>query len=111
MTPGPNAFHLAGKRILITGSSSGLGFEIARGLARAGAAVILNGRRPEKLATAVQQLKDDGACATSVCFDVTFEDEVRRGIADVGAVDVLVNNAGIQRRGPLEQFSLADWNE
>lgn len=111
MTTGPNTIHLEGKRILITGSSSGLGFELARGLARAGATIILNGRRPERLAAAVQKLKQDNACVSASCFDVTLEDEVRRGIAEAGQIDVLINNAGIQRRGPLEQFSLAQWNE
>lgn len=111
MTTGPNTIHLAGKRILITGSSSGLGFEIARGLARAGATIILNGRRPERLAAAVLQMKQENACVSSACFDVTVEEEVRRGIAEAGAIDVLINNAGFQRRGPLEQFSLAQWNE
>ncbi len=111
MTTGPNTIHLAGKRILITGSSSGLGFEIARGLARTGATIILNGRRPERLAAAVLQLKQENACVSSACFDVTVEEEVRRGIAKAGAIDVLINNAGFQRRGPLEQFSLAQWNE
>ena len=111
MTTGPNTIHLAGKRILITGSSSGLGFEIARGLARTGATIILNGRRPERLAAAVLQLKQENACVSSACFDVTVEEEVRRGIAKAGAIDVLINNAGFHRRGPLEQFSLAQWNE
>ena len=111
MTTGPNAIHLAGKRILITDSSSGLGFEIAIGLARAGATIILNGRQPERLAAAVLQMKQENACVSSACFDVTVEEEVRRGIAEAGAIDVLINNAGIQRRGPLEQFSLAQWNE
>jgi gluconate 5-dehydrogenase len=111
VTTGPNTIHLAGKRILITGSSSGLGFEIARGLARAGATIILNGRRPERLAAAVLQMKQENACVSSACFDVTVEEEVRRGIAEAGAIDVLINNAGFQRRGSLEQFSLAQWNE
>lgn len=111
MTTGPNTIHLAGKRILITGSSSGLGFEVARGLARAGATIILNGRRPERLAAAVQQLRQENACVSTSCFDVTVEDEVRRGIAEAGEIDVLINNAGIQRRGPLELLSLAEWNE
>ncbi len=111
MTTGPSNGNFNGKRILITGSSSGLGFEVARGLARAGATIILNGRRPERLAAAVQQLKQENACILSVCFDVTLEDEVQRGIAEAGVIDVLINNAGIQRRGPLEQFTLAQWNE
>jgi gluconate 5-dehydrogenase len=111
VTSGPGIGNLGGKRILITGSSSGLGFEFARGLARAGATIILNGRRPERLAAAVQKLKQENARVSSVCFDVTLEDEVQRGIAEAGVIDVLINNAGIQRRGPLDQFTLAQWNE
>lgn len=111
MTEATGAIHLEGKRILITGSSSGLGFELAKGLARAGAAITLNGRRPEKLAAAAEQLQRDSSRVSSVCFDVTREDDVRRGVAEAGPIDVLVNNAGIQLRGPLEHFSLAAWNE
>lgn len=111
VTTAPTNTQLAGKRILITGSSSGLGLEIAKGLARAGAEIILNGRQPEKLAAAVERLKREGARVSSTSFDVTAEDEVRRGIAEAGVIDVLINNAGIQRRGPLDQFSLTQWNE
>ena len=111
MKTGPNTIHLEGKRVLITGSSSGLSFEIARGLARAGTTIILNGRRPERLAAAVLQMKQENACVSSACFDVTVEEEVRRGIAKAVAIDVLINNAGFQRRGQLEHFSLVQWNE
>jgi gluconate 5-dehydrogenase len=111
VTTPPGSIHLAGKRILITGSSSGLGYELAKGLARAGAKIVVNGRRPERVAAAVERLKQESAGVSSVCFDVTIEEDVRRGVAEAGLIHVLVNNAGIQRRGSLEQFTLAGWNE
>lgn len=106
-------FDLTGRTALITGSSQGLGFAIARGLAGAGAAVILNGRTPAKLIRAVETLQSEGLTAYGYAFDVTDSAQVDEGIAaiesQIGTVGVLVNNAGIQRRGPLEDFDEADW--
>ena len=64
-------FNLSGKRALITGSSQGIGFALARGLAGAGAEIILNGRNQAKLATAQQELGDDVATVHSLAFDAT----------------------------------------
>ncbi|MGV2290759.1 glucose 1-dehydrogenase [Trinickia sp. YCB016] len=108
-------FSLAGRRALITGSSTGIGFALARGLAGAGAEVILNGRNEARLAAAVERLRGEGATAHAAGFDVTSPDEVGTAIAgierDIGALDILVNNAGMQRRAPLEQFSHDQWHE
>ena len=71
-------FKLSGKRALITGSSQGIGFALARGLAGAGAAIILNGRDETKLETARQELGDDGATVHSLTFDATDHEAVRR---------------------------------
>jgi gluconate 5-dehydrogenase len=103
--------EMAGKRILITGSSSGLGYELARGFALAGATVIVNGRHEERLMAAVRTLDLLGCKIAGARFDVTNERDVQRGIAELGAIDVLVNNAGIQRRGSLEAVTLDTWNE
>jgi gluconate 5-dehydrogenase len=107
-------FDISGKLALVTGAYRGLGFAIARGLARAGAKVILNGRKPDLLDAAVKMLRDEGLAAGSVVFDVAQPDSIARGVAEVvaanGAVDILVNNAGIQRRHPFGQFPLDDWN-
>lgn len=101
-------FDLKERRALVTGGSQGIGFALARGLAAAGASVVLNGRDPERLAAAVSNLEADGATATALAFDVTDHAAARRAIdgfeADVGPIDILVNNAGMQHRTPLEDF-------
>ncbi len=97
-------FNLTGKRALVTGSSQGIGLALARGLAQAGAEVVLNGRDAAKLAAAVADLPG----ARSLAFDVTRHDDVREAVdrfeAETGAIDILVNNAGMQHRSPLEDF-------
>lgn len=108
-------FSLAGRRALVTGSSTGIGFALAKGLAGAGAEVVLNGRNETRLAEAAAKLREEGATVHTASFDVTSPDDVERAIAgierDIGAIDILVNNAGMQRRAPLEQFSHAQWEE
>lgn len=97
-------FDLTGRRALITGSSQGIGFALAQGLAAAGAAVVLNGRDPGRLAEAAAQVPGAGVLA----FDATDHDAVRAAVdgyeRDIGAIDILVNNAGMQHRAPLEDF-------
>ena len=107
-------FDLSHRRILVTGSNAGLGFEIARGLAQHGANVILNGRNPEKLRAATDLLKKEGRVVEEARFDITNEDEVREAVADLSSkstIDVLINNAGIQRRVRLDEISLTAWSE
>jgi gluconate 5-dehydrogenase len=106
-------FDLTGKTALITGSGGGLGFAIARGLGQAGATLVLNGRDEQKLDAAVQNLRSEGLSVSGYPFDITdaetLEPTVERIEREVGSIDVLVNNAGLQRRGPLETISVADW--
>jgi gluconate 5-dehydrogenase len=108
-------FDLSGRHALVTGSGSGLGLAIARGLARAGARVALNGRNRAKLAAAAAALAEEGIGAGIVPFDVTDADAVDAAIAGLarehGPVDILVNNAAMNRRQALEKFSLAEWRE
>ncbi len=108
-------FDLTGRVALVTGSSAGLGQAIARGLAEAGAAVVVNGRDPDRLAGAAEALRADGLKAHPYGFDVTSEsavaDAVERIEAEVGPIDILVSNAGIQRRGPLVEMSQETWEE
>ena len=99
-------FNLKGKRALITGSSQGIGYAMAEGLARAGAEVILNGRDTAKLEAARKALRADG-----VAFDVTDEDAVNAAIEKIGALDILINNAGMQFRTPLEDFPAEKFRE
>ncbi len=101
-------FSLTGRRALITGSSQGIGFALARGLAAAGAQVVLNGRDRAKLETAAQTLRAEGAQVQELLFDATDHAAVRAAVdgfeAAEGAIDILVNNAGMQHRAPLEEF-------
>src|ERR1700733_5473039 len=103
-----NPFSLEGRTALITGSSQGIGFSLARGLAAAGAMVILNGRDATKLAQAKATLAGEGHKVQAVAFDVTTGSAVRDAVdrieQDIAPIDILVNNAGIQRRAPLQDF-------
>jgi gluconate 5-dehydrogenase len=106
-------FDLSGRVALITGGGSGLGLAMARGLAVAGARVVLNGRNAGKLNAAADALKSEGLKAETADFDVADSAAVNAGITSIverfGAIDILVNNAGVQHRAPIEQFSDADW--
>jgi gluconate 5-dehydrogenase len=108
-------FDLSGRTALITGSSAGIGFALARGLASAGARVILNARNAAKLEAAAELLRGEGADVRTAAFDVTSGEDVAAAVArieaEIGAIDILVNNAGMQRRGPLEQFTETHWHE
>ena len=101
-------FDLTGKRALITGSSQGIGFALARGLAAAGASIVLNGRDTTKLEAAAGILRGEGASVETLAFDATDHDGVRAAVdgfeATTGAIDILVNNAGMQHRTALEDF-------
>ena len=106
-------FDLSGKTALITGSGQGIGLAIAEGLAKAGARIILNGRRPGPLEAAAERLRINGAEVLTSVFDVTDVEAVRAAVdaleASGVAIDVLVNNAGIQKRMALEDFEPEDW--
>jgi gluconate 5-dehydrogenase len=107
-------FNIIEKRVLVTGSTGGIGYILAEGLARAGASVILNGRTEEKVEAAISSFSGKGFKADGFAFDITDAVEVEKSISlieeTIGGIDVLVNNAGIQHRGPLEDFKLEDWN-
>ncbi|MEM1389424.1 MAG: SDR family NAD(P)-dependent oxidoreductase, partial [Pseudomonadota bacterium] len=99
-------FSLNGRRALITGSSQGIGFALAQGLAKAGATIVLNGRDKAKLETAQSALA--GHDTAVLPFDVTDHAAARTAVdgfeAEHGAIDILVNNAGMQHRAPLQDF-------
>ena len=101
-------FDLRGKTALVTGASQGLGYVLARGLGRAGARILLNGRDKAKLDAATRTMREEGVDAIATAFDVTNGEQVRQATADLSArgyaIDILVNNAGIQRRAPLEDM-------
>lgn len=106
-------FDLTGRRALITGSSQGIGYALAAGLARYGAEVVINGRTATAVATAVEALQALGFRAYPAVFDVTSKETADRGIAEIesgiGAIDILINNAGMQFRSPLEEFPADQW--
>ncbi|HTO27334.1 MAG TPA: SDR family oxidoreductase [Devosia sp.] len=101
-------FDLSGKRALVTGSSRGLGFAMAKALAEAGAAVVLNARDSVALGAAAADLAASGASVNAVSFDVTSRDSINEAVTyiedEIGPIDILVNNAGMQFRSSLEAF-------
>ncbi|ART62679.1 glucose 1-dehydrogenase [Kushneria marisflavi] len=110
-----NPFDIKGKLALITGSSRGLGFALAQGLAEQGARVIIHGRSEDTVQKAVQAIVEaTGAEAFGVTFDVTRSDEVKTALAGLvethGVPEILVNNAGLQRRAPFAEFEPDDWD-
>jgi gluconate 5-dehydrogenase len=109
----PGLFDLSGKTALVTGSSEGLGLSMARGLAAAGAAIVLNGRDEKKLANAAKSLADDGHKVQARAFDVADERAVLSAFEHFDSqgveIDILVNNAGIQLRKPMVDLKTEEW--
>jgi gluconate 5-dehydrogenase len=108
----PNkAFSLDGRVALVTGAGRGLGLEIAKAFAGAGAHVLLNGRRPEPLARAAEAIVSAGGSAAALPFDIADEAAVADAFEAIrggqGRLDVLVNNAGMRDRRGLFEFDLA----
>jgi gluconate 5-dehydrogenase len=108
-----DAFNLAGRRALITGSSAGIGLALAEALGQAGAEVIINGRSASKVANAVQALRGQRLSAEAAVFDVTDAAAVRNAVEQIeakGPIDILINNAGMQIRGVLQDYKESDWH-
>lgn len=107
---------LAGQKALVTGSSSGIGKAIALAFGAAGADVAVNFIGDDQAAIeVVEQIKSCGTNAIAVGADVSQEDQVQamfaRTLKEFGTLDILVNNAGLQRDAPIEQMTLAQWNQ
>lgn len=109
------SFDLSGRIALVTGSSKGIGYGIARGLGQAGARIVLNGRGRPALEAAAAALCAEGLVVDLAPFDASDPDAVAAGIeqveAEVGPIAILVNNAGMQFRAPLEDFPHDKWSE
>jgi gluconate 5-dehydrogenase len=109
-------FDLSGLRAFVTGSSQGIGLALAQGLAEHGASVVLNGRDQVRLGQAAAEVAGKtGARVDTADFDVTDGDAVKRGVEaierDIGPIDILINNAGMQFRSPLEEFPADRWEQ
>ncbi len=110
-----NPFDLSGRVAIVTGGNGGIGLGMARGLANAGAAVVVAGRNAEKTAAAVAELESLGAKAAAVEVNVTDQASCQSMIAFAverfGRLDILVNNAGTNIRKQPTEYSLAEWHE
>ncbi len=108
-----DAFRLGGKRALVTGGSRGIGLGIARGLASAGASLVLVARDAAGLEKARETLRASGCAAETFAFDLSALEGIpemyRELVATFGPMDILVNAAGCIRRGPTEGLGLEDW--
>ena len=107
MSSGIELFNLKGKKTLITGSSQGIGYALAKGLDAAGAEIILNGRNKDKLDQAAKSITPKHNLY-QLSFDVTDQNDTNKAINkfenEIGPIEILINNAGMQYRTPLEDF-------
>ena len=113
---GISLFDLTGKIALVTGSTHGLGMAMAKGLGHAGATIIINGNSSQnKINEAVHEFKKEGINAFGSKFNVADENEVIQAIqkieSEVGAIDILINNAGIIKRIPLIEMEVSEFKE
>lgn len=110
-----NQFKLDGKTALVTGATHGLGMAIAKGLAQAGARIVINDIFSEKLENAKKEYNDDGIDVATYLFDVTDDKAVKENIAaiekEVAPIDILVNNAGIIKRIPMLDMETEDFRQ
>ena len=105
---------LSGRVALVTGASSGLGAQFARTLARAGAGVVLAGRRVERLKTLRAEIEADGGDAHVVALDVTEHDSIKSAVAhaetEMGTLDILINNSGVATTQKLVDVNPEDYD-
>jgi gluconate 5-dehydrogenase len=108
-------FSLAGRTALVTGSSRGLGRAMAEGLGRAGAEVFINGTNAARVDEAVAAMRGQGLAAEGAVFDITDEAAITSAFAKFDAagvaIDILINNAGIQLRKPMVELTTAEWHK
>lgn len=109
MSTFPEKFRLDGRTALITGSARGLGWEMARGLAEAGARVLLHGRSPERLTPRIAELRAARRATDAVVFDIADRPAMKRALAGAGPVDILVHNVGERDRRPFTEIGSDDF--
>jgi NAD(P)-dependent dehydrogenase (short-subunit alcohol dehydrogenase family) len=106
--------NIAGKVIVITGASSGLGEAAARHLAAQGATVVLGARRADRIQALANELVGRGGKALAIMTDVTNRDQVKKlvdtAVQQFGRIDVLINNAGLMPHSPLERLKTDEWD-
>ena len=109
------SFDLTGRVAVVTGGNGGIGLGMARGLAEAGARIVVAARNPEKSRRAVEELEKLGTkarfCAVDVADEASVDGLVRSTLDAYGRLDVLVNNAGINIRKAPQDYSLAEWRQ
>lgn len=107
-------FDYKGRVVMVTGSSSGLGMQMAKAFAEQGADLVLAARRVDRLEKLAEELKEKGVKALPVECDVmdteSINTAVEKAVAEFGKIDVLVNNAGSSKAGPVNEMSDDDWN-
>ncbi len=108
--PRTPSFRLAGKRALVAGASSGIGFGCAVALAEAGAHVVLAARSAEKLDEAVEAIRSEGFSAEAMVMDIADVEATQAQVDDQGPFQVLVNSAGIARHGPALETTPVDFD-
>lgn len=112
---GINQFDLSNRTALVTGSSQGIGYALAEGLAESGAAVVINGRNGQKVDAAAAKLREAGHTVFTLPFDAMDHEATRDAVdqfeAEQGPIHILVNNAGMQHRGPLEDFEASAFEQ
>jgi len=116
MLPGIKLFDLTGRSAIVTGSSKGLGLAMAAGLASAGADLLLVSRHEDEATAAAKQLAQDFKInAIGMGADVTVPEQVNamveRAVSEFGKIDILINNAGINIRGSIEELSFEDFKQ
>jgi NADP-dependent 3-hydroxy acid dehydrogenase YdfG len=106
--------NIAGKIVVITGASSGLGKATAELLSAQGASVVLGARRVDLIRSLADELNDRGGKALALATDVTRRDQVKKlvdsAVQTFGRIDVMINNAGLMPSSPLERLKVDDWD-
>ena len=109
MSTFPDQFRLDGRTALITGSGRGLGWEMAKGLAGAGARVLLHGRTHDRIAPRLEELRKAGHAADALAFDMGDRDAMRAEVAQAGPIDILIHNVGERDRRPFAEIEPDDF--